>query len=134
MLDDASGSISATKTEDIPSAAGDTVDQLHHILKAVESRLKGLDVERVVVRRADFSKQQGKTEGPRLRLLAEGAATAAARVAVTDTRLGTGKEVAQWCSTRKEDLDEEARQLLAGANEHAKYEEAAAAALCALRV
>lgn len=134
VLDDESGTPVIEKVEDIPSAAVDVVEQLHHAAKAVESRLKGLQVERVVVRRADFSNQQGKTEGPRLRLLVEGAATNAARTAVLDTRLGTGKDIAQWCSATKDDLDDEAAALVAAAGEHSRYVEAAAAALAGLRL
>lgn len=134
VLDDSSGAPLVEKVEEIPSAAVDIVEQLHHAAKTVESRLRGLQVDRVVVRRADFSQQQGKTEGPRLRLLVEGAATCAARTVVVDTRLGTGKDIAHWCSTHKDDLDVEAATLVSAAGEHASYVEATAAALCALKL
>jgi hypothetical protein len=134
VIDDRTGSPVIEKAEDIPSAAADIVEQLHHAARAVESRLQGLKVGRVLVRRADFSRQQGRTEGPRLRLLVEGAATSGARSSVVDTRIGTGKDIAQWCSTQKDALDNEASALVAAAGEHAKYVEAAAAALAALRV
>jgi hypothetical protein len=133
VLDDASGAPVVAKTEDIPSAAVDIVEQLNHAGKTVESRLQGLKVDRVVIRRADFSKKVRNTEGPRIRLLVEGAATAAARNVTEDTRLATGKDIADGCSMKKDELDDEAKQLIASANEHKKYADAAAAALAGLR-
>lgn len=133
VLDDASGAPVVEETEDIPSAAVDIVEQLSHAGKTVESRLQGLKVDRVVVRRADFSKKSRNTEGPRIRLLVEGAATAAARNVIIDTRLATGKDIADDCSMKKDELDEEAKQLISSAGKHKKYCEAAAAALAGLR-
>lgn len=133
ILDDASGAAVVEEVEDIPSAAVDIVEQLSHAAKTVESRLEGLKVDRVMVRRADFSQKARNTEGPRIRLLVEGAATAAARNVTTNTRLATGKDIADGCSMKKDDLDDEAKQLITAAGKHKRYVEAAAAALGALR-
>jgi hypothetical protein len=133
VLDDATGAPMVVKTEDIPSAAVDIVEQLSHAGKTVESRLQGLQVDRVVVRRADFSKKARNTEGPRIRLLVEGAVTAAARNVNVETRLAPGKDIADGCSMKKDDLDAEAKQLIGSAGEHKKYSEAAAATLAGLR-
>lgn len=95
VVDNGSGSAAIAKAEEIPSDNVDTVEQLFHAARAVESRLKGLNVDRVVIRQAD-AMYASRKEGPRRRLA--GAA------------------------------------LVSAANEHAKYAEAAAAALAGLAV
>lgn len=110
----------------------DLATQLHDAEEAVRSRLKGSGADRVVIRRADQAQVPSKYEGPRLRLLTEGAVTAAARDVVVDTRIGTGKETGSWHGTNKETLDTEARAFVTRAGLQAKYLEAAAAALAGL--
>jgi hypothetical protein len=67
-----------------------------------------------------------------LRLLIEGAVVSAARGVVTDTRLGMGKDIAHWHGSLKGNLEHEATQLMASAGKHAKFAEAASAALAGL--
>jgi hypothetical protein len=133
VVDDSSGSAVLEKAEEIPAANVVTVEQLFHASRAVESRIKGLRVDRVVVRQAD-AMYASRKEGPRLRLLIEGAATAAARAVVVDTRLANGKDLGTWCGKAKADVDADSATLVSSASEHSKYGEAAAAALGGLAV
>ena len=133
LVDDSSGSAVIETVEEITSAPVDTVEQLFQASRAVESRIKGLNIERVVVRQADVM-HASRSPGPRLRLLVEGAITAAARVVVPKTHLGAGKDLGHWCGSSKAAVDDEGAELVARAGKHAKYGEAAAAALAALSV
>lgn len=135
VVDDGSGGGGAATVERVEEVSADDVDiveQLLNVARAVESRVRGLNVDRVVVRRADVPTQASKKDAPRLRLLTEGAAAAAARSFVVDTRLGMGKELAQWYGSPKADLDAAGAALVTNAGEHSKYGEAAAAALAGL--
>lgn len=132
VLDNASGSTEVAKAEEIPTENVGIAEQIFQVGRSVESRLRGLNVGRVIVRRADVPTQPSKKEGPRLRLLIEGAVVSAARSVVTDTRLGMGKEVAHWHGSSKDDLDEEAKQLMLAAGNQTKFAEAAGAALAGL--
>jgi hypothetical protein len=114
--------------EEIPTRDVDIPEQLFQVGRSVESRLRGLRADRVVVRRADVPSRASKKEGPRLRLLIEGAAVSAARSAVTDIHLGMGKDIAHWHGSRKDALDAESKQLLQAANENTKCAEAMSAA------
>jgi hypothetical protein len=129
------GSYSPATVEASEEFTSDDVDlptQLLEISKAVGSRLKSLQADRAVIRRADFSRQTGNQEGRRIRLLAEGAATSAARAEVIDTHIGTGKDIGGWHGTGKAEVDAAAETLLTSAREDEKFVEAAAAALAGL--
>jgi hypothetical protein len=132
VLDDAGGSPSIEVHEDYPSAKVAIAEQLHDQAEAVRSRLKGLRVDRVVIRRADQPPKASNMEGPRRRLLAEGALTGAARSVVVDTRIGTGKQTGEWFGSSKSDVDKTAKQLLDADQVHARYVEATSAALAGL--
>jgi hypothetical protein len=132
VLDDKTGSTAIEVAEEISADDVDTVEQLFAFARGVESRLRGLQVDRAIVRRADFPTTATKRDAPRLRLLTEGAATSAARAAVVDTRLGMGKELAHWYGKPKASLDSAGAALVSAANQHSKYAEAAAAALAGL--
>lgn len=106
--------------------------QLHDASEALRSRLEGLGVDRVVVRRADRPPKATNAEGPKLRLLMEGALTSAARSVVTDTRIGTGKDTGMWFGTDKAGVDAEAERLLQTSELHSRYRDATSAALAAL--
>jgi hypothetical protein len=127
VVDNSSGSAALERAEEIPSDSVDKVDQLFHVGRAIESRLKGLNVDRVVIRQAD-AMYASRKPGPRRRLEVEGATAAAARAVVVETRLAAGKELGDWCGTSKADVDAEGSALVNAANEHTKYTEAAAAA------
>jgi hypothetical protein len=112
----------------------DLATQLHDMGEAVRSRLAGVAVDRVVVRRADRPPVPSNLEGPRLRLLTEGAVASAARSVVVTTRLGTGKDTGAWFGADKEGVDSAASGLLAAAGKPTSYLEAVAAALAALKL
>ncbi len=132
VLNDSTTPAAVETCEEFTSDDVDLPTQLLEITKAVSSRLKGLPADRAVVRRADIPPRPSNKEGPRVRLLAEGAATSAARTQVVDTRLGTGKDVGAWHGSNKSNVDAAAAALLAGAGEDEKFAEAAAAALAGL--
>jgi hypothetical protein len=120
--------------EEIPTAEAEIPEQLFQVARSVESRLRGLQADRVIVRRADVPTRASKKEGPRLRLLIEGAAVSAARSAVVDTRLGMGKDVGHWHGSAKQALDADSERMLKAANEHTKYVEAMSAALAGVKL
>ncbi len=71
-----------------------------------------------------------RKDGVRRRLEFEGALAAGCRASVEDTRMAAGgKELGTWAGTSKADVDAAGAALVAAANEHANYNEAAAAAL-----
>ena len=102
---DSTSPTAVTHSEAIPSVQADLPQQIHDAAEAVRSRLKGLGVDRAVVRRADVPVKPSKFEGPRIRLLMEGAITSAARSVVVDTRLGTGRELAVAMGVSKATVD-----------------------------
>lgn len=132
VVDDSGGHPVIEVAEDYPSNAADVAVQLHDAGEAVRSRLNAQRVERVVVRRADKPPVASNADGPRLRLLMEGAVTGAARSVIVDTRLGTGAETGRWHGSSKATVDAEAAQVLATHGLHQRYLEATAAALAAL--
>lgn len=129
VLDDGAGSLALSDAEEISADDVEIVAQLFTVARGVESRLKGLNVDRVIVRRADVPTVASKKDAPRIRLLTEGAAVGAARAAIQDTRLAMGVDLAHWHGQKKNDLDAAGAALVAAAGKHAKYSEAAAAAL-----
>jgi len=119
------------KAEEITSAEVSTVEQLFQAGRAIESRITGLAVSRVVVREAE-TQYPARTDGQRRRLKMEGAVVAAARAAVADTRLGAGSDFGQWRGMSKAAIDADGEALVSAAGEHSKFVEAAAAALVGL--
>jgi hypothetical protein len=131
----ASGTAHAPSVETTEEFTSDDVDlptQLHDIARTVGSRLEGLDVDRVILRRADTPAVASKKEGPQLRLLAEGAAASAARATVVDTRIGSGKDVGAWAGSDKATADAQAAQVLIAEGVDDRYCEAASAAIAGL--
>jgi hypothetical protein len=133
VLDDSSGREVIEANQAFPADDVDLATQLHDTAEAVRSRLEGLAIERVVVRRADRPPSASNTEGPRIRLLMEGAVTSAARSAVMNTMLGTGADTGTWFGARKADVDAASAQLLSQHGLHSRYTEATSAALAAVR-
>jgi hypothetical protein len=133
ILDDSGTNTAITHAEEISADDIDIVEQLFTFARGVESRLKSLSVDRVIIRRADVPTVASKKDAPRVRLLTEGAAVGASRAAVVDTRLAMGVELAHWYGQPKNHLDAAAVTLVAGAGMHSKYSEAAAAALAGFK-
>ena len=108
---------------ELTSNKDDLPTLLHELGSGLRSHLSGLAADRVVIRRADVQVASRK-EGPRLRLLAEGAMAGAARSEVRDVILLPGKDLAAKSpATSKDDLDTQA----AGRVPNSPVEAAAAA-------
>jgi hypothetical protein len=132
VTDNASG---VATIEEVLDFSGDDVDlptQLHYAAEALRSHLKGVGADRVVVRRADRAAVASQTDGPKNRLLMEGALTSAAKSVVPDTRLGTGSDTGKWFGSSKATVDAAAEALLESSGQHKRYLEATSAALAGL--
>src|SRR4051812_19708670 len=101
ILDDAGGAAAVSHAEEISADDVDIVEQLFAVARGVESRLKSLGVDRVIVRRADVPTVASKKDAPRIRLLTEGSAVGASRAAIVDTRLAMGVDLARWYGKSK---------------------------------
>lgn len=132
VVSERTGQPAIEATADFPSDDVDLPVQLHDAAEALRSRLDGLAVDRVVLRRADRPPKASNAEGPRLRLLMEGALTSAARSIVVDTRIGTGKDTGAWYGTNKAGVDQAAAKLVGVHGLKGRYLEATSAALAGL--
>jgi hypothetical protein len=113
---------------DIPTVDDSRATQLMDLAEAISGRIRTLKPDIIVVRRADQPPRASNTEGPRIRLLATGAVTAAARLLVVRTTLRTGKECGSAYGGKKDEVDTDARSLVTSASRVP----AAAAALAGL--
>jgi hypothetical protein len=112
---------------EVPTQDHDRAEQLMDLAEAVSGRIRSLKPDIVVVRRADMPPRASNTDGPRIRLLATGAVTSAARSLVVKTTLRTGKECGAAYGGNKDGVDADAATLVA-----TNLVAAAAAALCGL--
>lgn len=127
--------IAVETSEVFSSDHADLAEQLHDTAEAIRSRLVGLGVDRVFVRRADRAPVPSSQEGPRIRLLTEGAIVSAARSVVVDTHVGTGKDAAGWHGSKKAQLDDAASALASAHGLNGTiYAEAVGAGLAALSI
>ncbi len=97
---------------DLTSSNDTLPEQLHDLATGLRSRLSGLKPDRVVVRRADVPPKPSNKEGPRLRLLAEGALVAAAMDEVRSVTVVPGKDLAAMAGYDKAGLDDHAAASL----------------------
>lgn len=127
-LDGTWAAATVTDSFELTSGQDDLARQMLDLSRGLRSYLSGANAERVVVRRADQPPKASNAEGPRRRLLAEGALIAAAREEVETVIVNSGKELAD-CSpaTNKAALDNHAKST-APREEH----QAVAAALVGL--
>lgn len=132
VVDDASGEPVIEATVDLPGDDVDAPTLLHDAAEALRSRLAALSVDRVVIRRADFHRSAGKSDGPKFRLLMEGALASASKSEVPDSRIGTGQETAEWAGSSKQELESEAAALVSASGKHTRFADAVAAALSGL--
>lgn len=108
---------------ELTSTKGDLATVLLDLAKGLRSHLSGVRPDRVIIRRADVGRPS-KADGPKIRLLAEGALAAAAREEVDNVFVLTGKELADRSpASSKPDLDQLGSEI--GASSHG---DAAAAA------
>lgn len=98
-----------------------------NVASAVRGHAKSMELDVVVVRRADQSPQGRNSDGPKLRLMIEGGIVAACLDVNSSVQVRTGHECGKACATTKESLDQRA-ELLSGK----AYREACAAALSAV--
>jgi hypothetical protein len=106
--------ISVAETFEVPTSDDDRAVQLMDLAEAVSGRIRTLHPDLVVVRRADQPPRASNAEGPRVRLLATGAVTAAARLLVVRTTLRTGKECGAAYGGGKNSVDTDAATLVGG--------------------
>lgn len=121
--------VSINDVFDLPSDDVELPVLLHDAAEALRSRLKSVKPDRVVVRRADWARQARQTDGPKYRLMLEGALTSASQSVIPDTRIGTGKETSEWFGSSKAVLDAEAEKIVTAQGLGSKYKEAVSAAL-----
>jgi len=112
---------------EVKADEADLAVQLGDAAKTISGRLRSLRPEVVVIRRADRPMKPSNQEGPRLRLLMDGAITAAAHQVISDTVIRNGKECGAVYGSSKDGLDAEAATLHGG-----KFKDATAAALSGL--
>jgi hypothetical protein len=114
----------------LTTSENDLVDQIHDLASALSNRLNGLAIERAMIRRADTPQRPSNQEGPRARLLVEGALLRVTRDQVQATRVMNGRDIAALAGggRTKATLDVEAQQLVSSP----EYAPAAAAAFALL--
>lgn len=107
---------------------GDSLaDRLGDLGAVFANRVKGLNPDAVVVRRAEQTARPSKKEGPKQRLLAEGALVYAAASVGVRVELLSGRDLAQKSGTDKKAMDDAAESLEPG-----MYKESVAAAMSIL--
>ena len=126
VLEDGSSGPQVVDSFQITSADVELPTMLSELATAARSRAESLGIGAVWVRRADKPPRASNAEGPRLRLLAEGAVIAGVCEVVEAVVIGDGREIGRELGTSKADADAAGEALGVTA-------EAAAAALAALR-
>jgi hypothetical protein len=113
LFRDNQGTIVVQDKFEVPAAADiDLASQLKDLSNAVTARTSSWKPDAVVVRRADRPAHATNTDGPRFRLMAEGAITAAAKILVDQTYVRTGKDCGASIGTSKSEIDREAASLV----------------------
>jgi hypothetical protein len=111
----------------ITTSKATVAEQAHDIATGIRNRLHGLAPDAVLVRRADFPPRPSNQEGPRVRLIVEGACVAHAMDVVPATLLLTGRDAAARTGMSKDTLDAAAEAVSGG-----DYAKAVAAAMAVL--
>lgn len=135
VLDDQSSSskdfdlhmVSVETSFEVKGDQSNLAAQLGDAAKSISGRLRSLRPDVAVVRRADRPMKSPNTEGPRLRLLMDGAITAASHEIIPNTVIRDGKDCGAAYGLLKAELDAIAKGIQGG-----KFTEATAAALSAL--
>ena len=78
--------------------------------ETVSGRIRSIQPDVVIVRRADMARKASNLDGPRIRLVASGAVTAAAKILIPKTHLLTGKACAVY-GKPKDQLDQDAARF-----------------------
>jgi len=93
---------------EVAATGADLAEQLKELSHAITGRIESLAPDIVVVRRADRPPRASNQEGPRLRLMFEGAITAAARSLTQRTTIRAGKDCGAVYGKAKADIDSDA--------------------------
>jgi len=109
----------------LTTTGNDTAQQAHDMATNLRNRLHGLQIDRVIVRKADRPPRPSNKEGPRLRLVVEGALIGAAKDVVDHSEIINGRDAAGRVGISKSALDAAGREL------SGEESQAAAAALAA---
>jgi len=96
---------------EVAATGTDLAEQLKEISNAITGRVESLRPDIVVVRRADRSPRPSNMDGPRFRLMFEGAITAGARSLNPYTTIRTGKECGMAYGKSKAEMDSDAESL-----------------------
>lgn len=134
IIDDSSGTAVLEQSFEMSGLGTDLATSLRDTAKAVGTKIKTLAPDVVVIRRADKSPTASRRESTKVRLLVEGAITAAASSECTNTYIATPTELAGWTSLDKKSLDAEGKVLATGAGKTQALAEAVAAAIAALSI
>lgn len=119
--------VTVVEAFEVPTADENRATQLKDLAETASARIRTLEPDIVVVRRADWSKFANNQEGPKIRLMATGAVAAAARLLVPRTTIRDGKECGEAYGASKDKVDADASTLV-----NSRLREAAAAALAGL--
>ncbi len=132
IVDDSSGTPGVVDQFAITNDEADLATRLYDMAENIRTKVKTLSPDRVAIRRADFPPTGSRKEAPKVRLLAEGALTSAARSNCVNTYLATGKDFGTWCGSDKDTVEADAKALAKSAGLPQKYARAIGAALGAL--
>lgn len=132
LVDDYSGLVAVVDKFNFTNDGADLATRLYDMAEAVRTLVDSLKPDRVIVRRADFPPRGSRADGPKVRLLFEGAIVAAARHKCAQTHLGTGQDLGVWCGSDKTTVESDAKGLVKTSGLAQKYAVAAAAALAGL--
>ena len=132
VVDDSSGAPVIEDKFEITNDEADLSTRLYDMAETARTKVDTFQPERVAIRRADFPPAGGRQEAPKVRLLAEGALTSAARSKCVETYLGTGRDFGTWCGSDKDTVMADAKALATSSGLAQKYAVAIGAALAAL--
>jgi hypothetical protein len=132
LVDDANGQPAVETSFERSGLGADLASSLRDTAKAMATKVKTLAPDAVVIRRADNSPRASRLDAPKIRLLMEGAVTAAVCAECASTFVVTGAELAAWTSLDKKVLDAQGKALATTAGLAQGFTEAAATASAAL--
>lgn len=122
------GDISVVEEFDLTTAETDWARIASQLGQDVSARVSGLSPQIIIVRNADFHQSRRASAGSSLRLVVEGAITAASMLHVANVHLRPGMQCATLYGSSKDAMDADARNIVS----RATRTEAAAAALSGL--
>ena len=128
VLDGSRSAPVVVETFELTTQEADVVEQAHDLATNLGNRVQGLQPDAAMIQRADFFRMASNRDGPKFRLITEGALAHAVRARVPRTNILEGSEVAARGGKSKADLEAEALALVGDED----YCEAGCAALAIL--